>query len=145
MNDITATILHTTSQLAVGIVAGGVLDGLFPAAAADKTDTPMEQAQVAAEVVGQLIVNGLLTAALFRTLQQLSRNGASDPTAGFAFTLAAIDSQPQLRKKVSLLAKHVTTMVSKVSAGADYKRAGGKIVPDDRIAKQDIEVPRTKA
>ena len=145
MNDITATVLHTTTQLGVGIVAGGVLDAFFPAAAADKTDTPIEQAQVAAEAVGQLIINGLLTAALFKTLQALSRNGASDPTAGFAFTLAAIESQPQLRKKIGLLAKHVASTVSSVAAGADYKRAGGRVVPDDRIAKQDVEAPRTKA
>lgn len=134
------SIVHVSLQTGVGLVAGGALDAVFPAQGPEPKNNA-QLLQLSAEVVAQLIINGVLTTAMFGALRSLSRSGVQDPTAGMAFTFASFESQPNLRGKVGLLADAVSRQITRVRKASSFKKAGGKVPSNQRQFNSDPQVP----
>lgn len=117
MSDIVKTVVHSAGQLGIGIVVGGLCDASFPIAPKQKCCTTEELLWLSAEVVLQVIANGLITAGVVKVLDKLDSSMA-DPTGALAYTLALQESQPQLLSKIRLLGRHVTKQFSSYEKAA---------------------------
>jgi len=117
MEEIGKTVMHSSVQLALGVVVGGLCDASFPASP-DQTELDgAGLAWLSAEVILQVIANGLITAGVVKGLDKLD-SSLSDPTGAMAYSLAIQASQPQLMNKIKLLGRHVTATVSSYEKAA---------------------------
>ena len=133
---IARTILHTVSQAGVGILAGSVVDAVFPAVGKASGKTNSERMYILAEVAGQLIANGLLTAGAFRVLRRLGEDGAGDPTGAMAYVFASFESQPMLKEKIGLLSSVLRDHIRGEMSAFSFRQAGGqRNVNDQRQGK----------
>lgn len=139
MNTVTSSILHTTLQAGAGLLGGAVIDGVFPAAGAMQAKTNTQRLQVGAEIVAQLIVNGLVTVGMFQVLRRMGETGAGDPTGGMAYSFALWESQPNMKKKIDLLAGEIRTAVSAEAEylSGEFMPSGGKQPKDTRMGTKD--------
>jgi hypothetical protein len=117
MEDIGKTVMHSSVQLALGIVVGGLCDAAFPTAPEQKELDAPGLAWLSAEVILQIIANGLITAGVVKGLDKLD-SSMSDPTGAMAYSFAIQASQPQLWHKLKLLGRHVTATVSSYEQAA---------------------------
>lgn len=117
MEDIGKTVMHSTMQLALGIVVGGVCDATFPPAPEQHELDGEALAWLSAEVILQIIANGLITAGVVKGLDKLSPEIA-DPTGALAYGWSLQAAQPQLMQKIKLLGRHVSSVVSSYEKAA---------------------------
>lgn len=125
MNQIPAVFMHTTAQLAAGIVVGTVVDGVFPEPCAPIRSGDWKSFMVlAVEVSGQLLVDGLFTWAMMDAISKLPFE-MQDKTMGEVYALSLMHSQPKLQVKMNRLAGYTRNVF--------YRTIG--TAPDDVTVK----------
>ncbi len=117
MEDIGKTVMHSSVQLALGVVVGGLCDAAFPPSPEQKELDATGLAWLSAEVILQIIANGLITAGVVKGLDKLD-SSMSDPTGAMAYSLSLQASQPHLMNKLKLLGRHVSSTVSSYEQAA---------------------------
>ena len=88
-------------QVLVGIALGGAIEGLLPKAS--------ETASTSVLTLELLVQAGMNGAALAISAPYLAQN---DPTAGIPFSMGLLEAQPELRRRIGVLAAKVRGQVA---------------------------------
>lgn len=132
MNQIPAVFLHTSMQLVTGLTAGTIVDGVFPEPCGPiKSGDWKAFVVVGAEIAGQLIVDGLLTAAIIDVATKVSP-ALADPTMGATHSYVMMFSQPKLNKKVNTIGAYARDLFSRVLGNAPDEISVVKGAPHQR-------------
>lgn len=100
MNQIPVVFLHTTTQVAAGLVVGTIVDGVFPEPSGPIKSGDWKSFIVCtAEVSAQLIVDGLVTVAYTDAMLRMPAE-MQDRTMGTAYMLTLMHAQPKLTVKM---------------------------------------------
>lgn len=108
MSSITLALVHSASQLMTGVATGALVDAVFPDPVPASTTSNL--LETAAEVVVQVAADALVTAAMIRVLMSLDLD-KQDPTNAFGFMLGLIESQTNLRIKISMLSSSLRSLI----------------------------------
>lgn len=131
-------VIHVTAQAALGTAVGALCDGVFPKSNLHQTKlSTRDLAWMSAEIVGQLAVNGFVTAALLK-IQGDMQLAVEDKTGAFAYMVTLQTAQPHLMRKIEHVARHVTALVSHGEKRL-LDDAYGVIAPLTSSAKQKLK------
>lgn len=113
MADILKAVIHTTVGAALGVLVGGVVDGVAYAPPDTKKKLNLYDFVLLSGECGiQFAVNGVVAAGLIKMVEKISGSGLGDPAGGLGFTTALLVCQPKLNKKLEMLGKNVSAAVS---------------------------------
>lgn len=122
-----STIAHAGLQIIVGGTTGTLMDAVFPLPTTEgnRLDA-LSAAEVTVEAALQIMTNALVAGSVYKFIDSFSGDGG-DASLGFAYTLTAIETQPNLKHKIVLLSDYYYTKLTETPKIFGYT-GGNKIV-----------------
>lgn len=117
--NVASVVFNTAVQLGVGVTSGALIDTVFPTLinSDHHVYTAGDVLFASTEVALQVTTNALLVAAMYKMMLGLSPS-LQDPAGGFVFTLALIESQPNLKSKIGHIANFFASEVLQLTTSA---------------------------
>lgn len=105
MNNLVKLTGHQLMGAAFGITSGSLCDAIMPQVGDTRSLCRRDYVMIFGESVAQIMLNALLASSYFNWQRKLGAD--QDSALGFTYILTTIESQPNLKMKIALLANRL--------------------------------------